>query len=530
MLKRIAAVGLAGLLVAACVEQPAELRVVAGSEVRVLEPMIQEFARRENIQIRMSYLGSVDLMNDLRDKGRDIEADAVWPAHSLWLEMGDASKAVSQATSIMRTPIVFGVRQGRARDLGWDKGDVRVADIAQTVREKGLKLIQTSCTQSNSGAQACLSYFHAAAGAQGALTLEDLAKPEVQAEVKSLLSGIERGSSSSAFLNDLWIGNPRSFDAMVNYEALVIDANRKLSEAGQETMCAVYPRDSLAVADHPLGFVDRPGSPGNDRRKAAFEKFRDWLLSEAAQRSIHGFGWRTSKIGLAQPDADADVFRKSWCIDTARTISPIRMPTSEVVREALALYQGGGLRKPSESAVLLDFSGSMGGAGIKALREGLTLLLDPDNWSRTLLQPGPDDVLHMIPFTEKVGKVITIRGNDKAAYRAALATLLQIPADGGTDFYLALEEANRLLAGAREQGRLPLIMLMTDGESSVGSRERALAPLRRTGPAEATPVMSIAYGSASKRQLGDLANLTAGRVIDGNRSLARALRDAKGYN
>lgn len=47
-----------------------------------------------------------------------------------------------------------------------------------------------------------------------------------------------------------------NYDAMVNYESLIIAANRELTAAGREPLYAVYPYDGLTVADSPLAYVD----------------------------------------------------------------------------------------------------------------------------------------------------------------------------------------------------------------------------------------------------------------------------------
>ena len=45
-----------------------------------------------------------------------------------------------------------------------------------------------------------------------------------------------------------------------------------------------------------------------------------------------------------------------------RVLSPIMLPSGEVIREALRLYQTA-FRKPSLTVYVLDFSGSMEGEG-----------------------------------------------------------------------------------------------------------------------------------------------------------------------
>ena len=51
------------------------LRIVSGSENAELEPILEEFANREHIQLEMTYLGSLDIMRLLGEE--EIPYDAV---------------------------------------------------------------------------------------------------------------------------------------------------------------------------------------------------------------------------------------------------------------------------------------------------------------------------------------------------------------------------------------------------------------------------------------------------------------------
>ncbi|HYL98689.1 MAG TPA: VWA domain-containing protein, partial [Blastocatellia bacterium] len=62
-------------------------RIISGSENKSLEPLIQDFAKHNGIAITMDYKGSVDIMTGLSSD--DFPYDAVWPAQSLWVKLGD---------------------------------------------------------------------------------------------------------------------------------------------------------------------------------------------------------------------------------------------------------------------------------------------------------------------------------------------------------------------------------------------------------------------------------------------------------
>lgn len=97
----------------------ADLRIVSGSENQTLEPLIQRFADEQGVAITVDYWGSVDIMLGLQGQAGEFAYDAVWPAASLWLDLGDTQALVDSAQSITRSPIVFGVKRSVAERLGW---------------------------------------------------------------------------------------------------------------------------------------------------------------------------------------------------------------------------------------------------------------------------------------------------------------------------------------------------------------------------------------------------------------------------
>src|SRR6478672_10355291 len=122
----------ASVLVASCDKTPSapSLRVVSGSENAPLESLITKFAQSQGKRIDVTYLGSVDIMREVA-KGTATEYDAVWPANSMWITLGDSQHVVKYQTSIMRSPVVFAVKRSIAQRLGWVGRDVTVDDILQ---------------------------------------------------------------------------------------------------------------------------------------------------------------------------------------------------------------------------------------------------------------------------------------------------------------------------------------------------------------------------------------------------------------
>jgi Ca-activated chloride channel family protein len=497
--------------------------IVSGSENEALEPIVMEFARQRGENIRMDYLGSLDIMLMLEGGISDTPYDAVWPANSLWLTLGDQQRIIKHEESIMRSPVVLGLKRSVAEDLGWVDTEVYVDDILEQAESLDLQLMMTSATQSNSGASAYFGYLYAVAGSPEVLTSEHINDPEVGEKMRRILATIDRSSGSSGWLKELFMKEYDRFDGMVNYEALIIEANRELVAMGREPLYAIYPVDGLAIADSPFAYVDR----GNQEKEQLFLDLQEYLLSEPVQNRILDQGRRVGTLGLSVENADESIFNPAWGIDVNRTISPIRFPSAPVIDEALTMYQTS-FRKGSFTIYCLDFSGSMEGEGERQLEAAMRLLLEQEQARDYLLQASPRDVTIVLPFNHGILGEWEVFGNDPTELMQLYGSITDQRPDGGTNIYFPVSHALGILEDADLNDRFPAIILMTDGQSNEGSFSEVQQAYRR---AELdVPVFAITFGDASTEQLQEITELTSGRIYDGTSDLVKAFRSAKGNN
>lgn len=501
------------------------LTIVSGSENESLEPLVANFARRRGYDIEMTYMGSVDMM--LAMSTPEFAYDAVWPAHSLWIALGDEDlNRVRHEESIMRSPVVFGIRKSLAEELGFVGCEVTVGDILAATERGNLRFMMTNATQSNSGATAYLGFLYSFLGQPDVITEEDLCSEDLRANMTALLSAVNRSSGSSGWLKDLYLESGARYDGMVNYEALIIEANQELLKEREEPLYVVYPVDGQAIADSPLGYVDK----GDPEKERVFLELQEYLLSEDVQAELLKNGRRTGLVGMTSAEVDKRVFNPDWGIDTERVINQIRLPAPDVVREALRMYQEV-FRKPSFTVFALDYSGSMEGEGERTLEAAMTLLLDQERASEYMLQTGPSDVTVVIPFAGRPLAVWATTGNDQDTLNGLLTRIVRADPGGDTDIYLPVLEALDVI---KEQGATPdtyqtAIILMTDGRSN---SEGTLRLIREVWDDEGwdVPVFGILFGDADAEQVEAIAELTRGRVFDGTQDLVSAFRKAKGYN
>jgi Ca-activated chloride channel family protein len=393
-------------------------------------------------------------------------------------------------------------------------------DILAAVKSGSLKFLMTSATQSNSGASAYLAMLSSALSGKAPIETADLNNPVVQETVRSLLSGVERSSGSSGWLADLYVNSAKDgkiYDAMWNYEAVLKETNERLATSGGEPLYFIYPADGVAVADSPLGFVDH--GRGADV-ETFFNDLVAYLQTEAVQKRIADTGRRIPLGNVAATPVP------EWNFDPTKLVTAIRMPEPAVIRDSLTLYQGA-LRKPSLTAICLDFSGSMQGDGERQLQQAMQFLLTPDQASRVLVQWSPADRIIVIPFDGMTRDVFRAGGTPEEQAKL-LAAVSQEQAGGGTDMYACASQALAEISRTPNLSTyLPAIVIMTDGRTD-GANTGFLNLWNQTEPR--VPVFGITFGDAEKSQLDALAAQTSARVFDGGTDLASAFRAVRGYN
>ena len=463
----------------------------------------------------MVYKGSVDSMLELQNNPE--KYDAIWLPNSMWITMGDTKKVVKHDKSIFTSPVVFGIKKSKAEELGFTKKDVTVEDILHAVEQKKLTFMMTSASQSNSGASAYIGFLYALLGNPETITKEDLKNPQLKEDIRKLFSGINRSSGSSGWLKDLYLkGN---YDAMVNYEAVIIETNKELIKQGKEPLYVVYPKNGLTISDNTLGYIDN----GDATKEEFFTSMQDFLLAKDTQSKIADLGRRTGFGGLVK-NADLSVFNPDWGIQTEKPLVPIKFPSEDVIKEALTLYQIG-FKKPSYTVFALDFSGSMSGEGEQELKEALSTLLDQNKAQQYLLQSSDEDKIVVIPFNDRVLDIW--QANQLSEYSSLLQKVDGYHADGGTDIYNPVMEGLNLLKDVDTKKYNPAVILMTDGNSDgdITQLEEYYQNVNKD-----IPVFSIMFGDASDEQLNEISDLTRARTFDGKNNLVEAFKNAKGYN
>ena len=237
-------------------------------------------------------------------------------------------------------------------------------------------------------------------------------------------------------------------------------------------------------------------------------------------------GRRTGFAGEIE-DAPRDIFNPEWGIDTKHILSPIKLPSSDVILEALSLYQTD-FRKPSYTVFCLDYSGSMAGERIKQVRDAMEILLKQENARKYLLQCSSEDFIDIIPFNDK-DTLWKEEGNNDKRLDSLLQKIKNYPVGGQTDIYTPVIKGLNEIIRIDLNNYIPAIILMTDGQSNTGLKFSNFKEYWDKLSKD-IPVFAIKFGDASDEQLKEISDLTKSSIFDGTKDLINAFRKAKGYN
>lgn len=490
-----------------------ELNLISSQENKNIEEIIKEHAKKQGYNVNIEYAGTLDIIQML-NSGKKF--DGVWLSNSIWGYMLDDVKlSNSKCTSI--NPVVFAIKKSKAKELGFIGKEIYTKDIVKAISDGKLKFSMSNPTVTNSGASAYLGFLSTLAGNPEVLTSSDINNEELKAKIKTLFSGMEKSSGDEDYLETSFING--NYEAVVSYESSIIDINKELEKQGKETLYAIYPIDGVSVSDSPLAYIDNK----NENKKNMFEDLQSYILSNEGQKLLQEKGKRTWYGGI-NANADKTIFNPEWGIDTTKYISPIKYPSTTVIKEALNLYQNE-LRKPVHIVFCLDYSGSMNGSGIEQLRKAMKYVLTSEA-SDNFIQFSEKDKIDVVAFENDAD---TVWSATNGLQTQGLLNLINSKSPtGATALFPACEKALDLLKNEDESKYNLSVVLMTDGMGNIGSMESLEQKYKEIN--KQIPIYSITFGFANEKQLDNIASFSNAKVFDGTEDLVKAFKEVRGYN
>lgn len=492
-----------------------EFKIISSTENKDLEKILLNYAKKEKINLKIEYSGTIDIMDKI-NSGE--QYDAVWASNSIWLYMLENSSKIKNSKSISINPVVFGIKKSKASELGFIEKEVYTKDILQAIEQGKLKFAMSSATRTNTGATAYLGFLNTLAGSPEVLTKEHLNSNQIKQSLTKFFTGVTRSSGSDEFLDNMFING--DYEAVITYETSIININKKLKESGKEPLYIVYAKDGVSISDSPFAYIDNK----NEKKEQEFQKIQSYLLSIEGQNELVKTGRRVWYGGINE-NVDKTVFNPEWGIDTTKYIVPTKYPNAQVIKEALSVYQEE-FRKPVHTIFCLDYSGSMYGDGNKQLVKAMEYILTQESAKKDLLQFSSKDKITVIAFSNKILNTWNTLDGSKTT-----EIINKIKAEhpvGGTDIYTPAQNALEILEKEDINTYNTSIILMTDGNSNRGTYSNLKKVYEKINID--IPIYSIMFGEASDKQLNEIANLTNAKVFDGRTNLLQAFKEVRGYN
>lgn len=488
--------------------------VLSSYENKVNEDEIIKFARKNKVNVKFEYMGDLDIVSELNTNSSNY--DAVWISNSMWLYMLNNSYLTSDSKSIGISPVVFGIKKSKAEELGLVNKSVTNDDILQLIREKKIKYVMSSVTQTNTGATAYLGFLESLAGNPEVLTEEMLNDQTLINNLTSVFSGVERVSGDEDYLSEMFLKDDE-YEAVIASESSLIDINNNLIKDKKDPLYLIYPTDGVAVNDSTFAFINN-----NPLKEESFLKLQGYLLSEEGQSMLAANGYRTWYGGI-NPKADNKVFNSDWGIDTSKYLNVTKFPSKDIITKAINLYIEE-LRKPTHVVFCLDYSGSMGGDGEEELKSAMKYILNYDEASKDKLQFSKNDKITVITFSSSVNNIWSTTGRNTDDL---ITNIEYEPVGGSTALYDAIIKGLDIL-DKESNDYTKTVIAMTDGEINVGTY--TFLKNKYVSLKSKVPVYSITFGDASVSQLNEISNLTNAKTFDGKKDLLQAFKEVRSYN
>ncbi len=466
------------------------LRVLGGSELGDMRPILEEARRQTGVAVVMSPTSTLEGTRSVA-RGEATAHDALWLSTNRYLAMFSGGSAKTDASSrIMSTPVVLGLRASAVDRLGWGRSQlVTWSTIASAAADRKFTFGMSDPARSNSAMSALVAVATSTADTGAALRRQDV--PQATPRLRAMFHAQALTAPSTGELAHEYVrGLDRSVDGLIAYESelLALNASGLLSEP----LALIYPRDGVVTATYQLTLL----ATASERAKDAYTRLVDYLLEPDVQRRISRTTWRRtggggSRDGLVELPFPA---------------------TYDVIEDLIAAYRGE-LVRPARTVYVLDVSGSMRGERIESLRQAMNALT-----------AGPlvaGERVTLLPFSTTPGTPVTfdIPAGDPGPVRDQIrAYAAGLQAGGDTAIYDALAAAYRAI-GTPDPGQITTIVLLTDGENTGGQLfdvgdfldfYEALPEAQA-----AVPILPILFADSNLRVMKEMAELTGGHTFDG---------------
>ena len=304
------------------------------------------------------------------------------------------------------------------------------------------------------------------------LTVQDLKVPQVSSVFDAFQKQVIVTSVTTLELKDIFVRDQQKMQAFP-LDGVAFTALKKLPGFEQVAYVPFGLPHNAPLVSFEWNTPDQ---------QEALQKFAEFATSEPMQ-----------KLAFATPEILEHIKRKDLPAN----------PSGEVLKTALTFWKQ---RKDGGRTVymmlVIDTSGSMTGARMQAVKEGLRIATKEIN---------AGNQVGLITFSDRVKNVVNLSPFDALQHKRLLAAVDVLEADGNTALY---DGAIAGLAPLMERRKVDptgafRLLLLTDGEVTSGLKFEEVKDLMRFSEVRIYP---IAYGEVNQKELAAIAALRESTV------------------
>lgn len=506
---------------------PVTLRVLAGSELVDLQPILDEAAGATGVRVELTPTGTLEGAEAITSGAAEAEYDATWFSSNRYVALQpEAEGRLGSAIQVTSSPVVLGLRRAVAERLGWVGRPVSWSEIAAAAGARQFTYGMTDPSASNTGFSTVVAVSTALVGSGAALTVEQAAS--TAPALRDFFGAQTLSAGSSGFLVDAYTRRASgadpgpAVDGLINYESVLLGMN---DANPADPLELIYPSDGVVSADYPLTVLATATPEARDGHRRLTEYLR---RPDVQQAIMDRTGRRPAVPGIELAPR----------FGTAPLVE-LPFPARVDVVDTLLTSWFDRVRRPSRTIYVLDTSGSMAEYGrIDDLHSALAGLSGADaSLTGQYRQFRGREEVTLLPFSSVPGTeqrfTVAEENPQPDRERIAAAGRALFP-DGNTAIYDSLQRAYAIAAEqiAADPDRFTSIVLMTDGENTAGvgiDGFRAFAD-GRPESLRGVPVFAVLFGESANAEMEEVARLTGGRTFDARTvGLEQVFSEIRGY-
>ncbi len=357
---------------------------------------------------------------------------------------------------------------------------------------------------SSTAVSSLLTQYYSASKTPEQLTINDVKSTSNQKLVQDFQKVIRQYSNNTVVFRDYLGRGPDYIDMLPLAENDLIFVNQgKTSNKPPEKLVMLYPKEGSIVHDYPMAIAQRDWVSENQQKAA--KSFIDYMQSEKVQAKFleNGFRPNNSKVALNSP------ISSEFGVDVNQPTNILKIPSGDVISEAQTSFDF--VKKPAKITLLVDTSGSMGGAKIENAKKALQVFVD---------KTSSKNQISLTEFNDDVQ--INVASQSLESGRNQLkGSISELFAGGGTALFDSVAATLDDLNKSPDKDSIRAIVLLSDGQDTTSKKNTLKTTLKKIEDSQNSQspilIIPIAYGKdADLNELNAIARSSKTTVQTGD--------------